>query len=182
MKLTTFEKNFLAHEGIPLSEVYDARGEPIGWHKNEMKRIGKRVACNTTPHSPCGYSLKTRHGHCIICNRQALSHIARYNQLGIVYVAYSKTRNLIKIGCTENLIEREASLRNQSYGGCNDWKIEHDRFTKEMSRIENEVHIKLHQYAVTALYEKDGDFQEANELYICSIEQAKKALDSLLDC
>jgi len=181
MKLTTFEKNILAQEGIPLSGVYDACGEPVVWHKSEMKRIGKRVACNTTPHSACGYSLKTRHGHCIICNRQALSHIARYYQFGIVYVAYSKTRNLIKIGCTEDLIEREASLRNQSYGGCNDWKIEHDRFTQEMSRIENEVRIKLDQYTVKAWYEKDGDFQEANELYTCSIEQAKNALDSLLD-
>ncbi|WP_083916915.1 GIY-YIG nuclease family protein [Thioalkalivibrio sp. ALJ24] len=173
------QKRFLVDQNIPLSSVLDATGIPRKVYQPMMKELGKEVAIGVTPCRVYGHEMRTRHGHCVQCNTQAIAFMRRFHESAYVYILESQSESLVKVGTTGNLRERVDQLNYYGYGGCSDWRLFSYKFCEFAARVENRVHKKLSGYLVDRSYFKDGFIVDCQEIFDCNPARASKALHQL---
>ena len=175
-KLTTDQKLFLVKQSIPLSRVFNATGMSKSQYRHEMSELEMIVAYGVTPCQKEGHTLRTRSGHCAQCNTAALAFLARYDDRGEVYVAFSSDAGLVKIGVAKKHQERMRTLNSHGYGGATDWCVCYYYETINAGRIEFMAHQKLNPYRVTKSYFRTDKIIECQELFDCKVDLAVRAL------
>lgn len=167
--LSDEQRRFLKEQNIPLSIVYDASGLSRASYQSIMRDLGMEFAYGVTPCKRSGHSLRTRAGDCIQCDTSKIAYQLRHNESGFVYVAYSRSAKLLKIGVANNIQERLRNLNSQGYGGIKDWEMAFYKEYSEAGKVEMQVHNLLAQYQTVKTYFKTGSHVECRELFNCDV-------------
>ena len=186
--LTAEEKAFIASQGLDVSDFFDARG--MGGPKN-YHDLAKAQGCRFVINNTCnaGHRLKTRSGHCIMCNTATIAFQTRDSIEGTIYLAISG--ELCKIGVidsrknsTELLGRREYQINSEGgYGGRSEWRmIKKWSVPRNLGKVEHKAHELLKRYKVDGkMYKYSNERREADELYKCTIQNAVDAVKSALE-
>ena len=118
--LTKEQIEFLSTQNISLGVVFNAEGLSAKERKSQMETLEMRFAYGVTPCRKMGHTLRSLAGDCIQCNTHVIAFTNRYFDTGFIYVSISSSKELLKIGCTNNVENRTSGLNNLSYGGIND--------------------------------------------------------------
>ena len=148
--ITDAEWAFLVSQKIPLSHLFDARGRTATSWEDEAKREGSLFGLS----SECfqGHRLRTRSGHCIQCDTSRIAYMRRSSAPGFVYVAPSKAKKLLKVGCCIDVEQRERNLNNHIYGGASDWEVIAWCKTTAMGEVEFDIHRQLADISIEIPY------------------------------
>lgn len=176
MDLSKIEQDFLKRYGITEDQVFDATGMSAGLYKRRMKGANFKVAKDVTPCKEYGHRLRTRHGHCAVCNPKNLNIIKRHHLKAYVYIAYSNMLDKVKVGFCTSISERQKQLRTDKYANANDWKILGYVLVENAGKVESDAQRRLHTFRAKGIYEKNSESIDANEVFHCSIEVAINAL------
>lgn len=160
-KLTKEELGFLMHVGIPVTSVFDASNLERSTYRPLMKASGALVAGGVTPCKAEGHRLRDSYGHCVMCNPACLTHAKRHTIDAYVYVAFSVSAGLVKVGLTSNLDDRIRQMKLHKMGTAADWTICESKFCKNAPRVEAQVHRMLAKFKVDIEYgAKEGSSRE----------------------
>ncbi|MSP49851.1 MAG: GIY-YIG nuclease family protein [Alphaproteobacteria bacterium] len=174
MNLTEDELLFLSLRGWSAADVFDGRDMLQSVRRQRAEEQGKQFMLGF-PCKKAGHRLRTRSNHCIRRNPSALAYQERHKSAGFVYIAHSQTTNLVKVGMTRSLSERQDSL--SGYAGVDDWIIHFHTEVRHAGLVESRLHAKLKwKKATPRSYVKDGRPQFADEIYLCSVEYARRWL------
>lgn len=169
---------FIKLHNIPLDRVFDATGFKTKEYQALMKENDCLVAYGVTPCTDKGHTLRTRHGHCAMCNPKYLAFIKRENTSGDVYVAISLKENLTKIGSASDCKERIKNLNGQNYGNINDWKLVGYFHSDTMGADERKIQRLFTPNQIKRPFNKDGKTVYASEIYkinfLTVIDEIKK--------
>lgn len=180
--MTSDEKNFIVQQGLPDELLMDAKGQSVKQIVETMKSNGKVFAYNTTPCDQFGHTIRTRAGHCVMCDTARIAFILRQVSFGTVYIAGSINRQLIKIGTTSSKLIRAESLNRTKYGSQDDWEILFSFRCLNSGTIEFETQKVLKPYmAANINYLHEGRSQKSNELFRCSYKRAKDSILQVID-
>ena len=181
-KLTISQLAFIKKNKLVINDLFDATGLKAFEWKRKMKELGKLVAYGVNPCSASGHTLRTRAGHCVQCNSAVLAYSRRHSENGDVYVAWSKTGGIAKIGCARDANLRINSLIETCYGGQKDWSLELIYECSEAGLIETATHQLLRKHELKGItYLHDGRQQECSELFNCTLNKAKSALEKAVE-
>ena len=161
--LTPEETTFLRTQGLADSDVYDGRYQSAARWKAGVRAEGQTLVLGAHCEK-AGHRLRTRSGHCAQCNPANISYQNRYHSVGYVYIAGSLHRKLLKVGTASDIRQRLTNLKQQSYGGIQDWEMLFYAKVKFGGRVEQKALATLNRYSVSLNYNKDGRDQEATEL------------------
>ena len=173
--LSKEEKAFLRSQNLSDADVYDGRGQASA----EWKRAAREAGLTVVLGAPCakgGHRLRTRSGHCIQCDTSKISYQKRHHSVGYVYIAGSKSAQLLKIGTAVDIEQRKGNLRRQAYGGASDWEMLFSAKVTNGGKTEGEAIRRLAKYRVSASYAKDGNQQEAIEMLRVGYTKALNAV------
>jgi hypothetical protein len=182
-KLSKEQIAFLKEQGISLSQVFDASF--IKRKLDVQKQMEEQELSFYFGHSACrseGHTLRTKAGHCIQCDTSKIAYQLRHSASGYVYLAYSQSRKLAKVGFTKNHPgERAELLKKEQYATATDWEIKKQaKFEKDAGKREFAIHSLLECYQKTVAYEKyKGQMVECREVFSCPLEIASKAFDAV---
>lgn len=172
-KLDIEISEWLNKHNIPISKVMDA-SEYSGksTYGPVMKQNGFLLATGVTPCKTASHRLRTRHGHCVMCDPTKLRYQQRYSEEAIIYVARSSSdKRFVKIGITTNIERRKQTLNtNGGYAGLLGWKINFQEKVSNAGDIENLVKKKLSGFSTTQEYMKNGRLQTATEIFQAQLE------------
>ena len=142
--------------------------------------------CHFVIYNKClyGHRLRTRSGHCIICDPRRIAFQKRDSGKGVVYIA--KNSYYCKVGMIENkrktdndlLEHREYQLNTEDgYGGMTGWKIVKSwSLDKNAGKVEREAQHLLQQNKIEKMYWYSGELRTTNELFRCSLKNAEEAV------
>lgn len=173
--LTADEQTFLRSQGLSADDVYDARGQSTSQWRFGVRAAGLVLVLGT-PCGKAGHRLRTRSGHCFQCDTSKISYQSRHNSVGYVYIAGSRSEQLIKIGFAVDIPQRERNLRHQSYAGISDWTMLFSAQVETGGKVEGAVQSDLQQYAEARTYLKDGHEQQAKEVFRTTFTTAINAM------
>lgn len=128
MKIGTYtctaeETRAIARFGIHSAQIRIAQPwQTATGYREVMKAAGQSIQINAKP-CPRAHTVRNRSGRCLLCYPEAMHFQRLHEQPGWIYLAISKGSGQAKCGCTNDLFEREQSLRNQGYAGAKDWEI-----------------------------------------------------------
>ena len=178
-QLTEDQISFLRDKDIPSDRVFDATGmRPPVWQKI-MSEQGRWIAYGVAPCEAKGHTLRTRKGHCVQCKPDKLSYLRRHDEAGKVYVAYSPSKKIVKVG-TAQRTDRIDQLNGYQYGGARDWRKEFVVDCERAGKVESFAQQSLTKYAVAGTYFKDGHAIECKELFGCELPVAINAVKEAL--
>lgn len=182
-KLSKEQIAFLKEQGISPSQVFDAS---LVKSKLEVQKQMKELELSFYfGQSACrigGHTLKTRAGHCIQCHTSKIAYQLRSSASGYVYLAYSQSKKLAKVGFTKNPPkERAELLSREQYATAADWEIRKlVKFDKDAGKKEFAIHSRLEGYLKPVAYEKyKGQMVECREVFNCPLEVAAKVFDEV---
>jgi hypothetical protein len=180
--LTEDEREFLHKHNVPASLLFDAKYFRRREYIEVMKERDLLFVYNASPCKAGGHRLRTRPGHCIVCNPARIAFIKRHVTPGIVYVAYSPSAMLVKVGMTEKRVaERLEQLNLHLYGGTSDWRSEFERHCRKAGAVEFNVHERLSRKSAPGIYyERSGIVSECRELFRCSSSAAISAVKAAI--
>lgn len=171
-------KLFLEKHKIIDREIIDAKGQTMYQLADLMKSENKLFAYNTTECSR-GHRIRSRSGHCIVCNPAGITFSRRSLETGNVYIAGSIAKEYIKIGMTTvPLDQRFSRLNSRRVGNTNDWVV--------IKSVKCD-YANMHEFAIQELLRKyriDGDKYgdtESREIFKCSYEKANLTLENYFD-
>ena len=178
-KPTKEQLKFFYDYDIPLSKVYDATGLSTHRWRQDMHELEMLVAIGV---SGCkkGHTTRTQGGHCAQCKPANLAFVKRYYDENYIYIAVSKKNNLLKIGVTKDVIDRNLSLNKTGYGGIRDWRIKHSYHCNHSGRVENIVHTMLSKYSVPKSYIKEGIRVNCQEIFSCDENEAVTVVNNTI--
>jgi hypothetical protein len=177
MPLTERQKTFLFTQKIPLSEVLDATGLSKAEYQARMEEQDKLFAFGVTPCKEAGHTIRTKAGHCIECSTARIAYQRRHHIKGVVYIAGSHSKKLIKIGCTNDIDNRLKDLITGGYGQATDWEILLSAHgVLDAGRVECAVHRELINHNIAGTYIKQGRENICYELFRCSYKIARDFL------
>lgn len=173
-ELTLEQFNFLKSQRISLSSLFDASGLSQDERKQQMKLLDKLFYFGGAKCKAGGHSLRTRSGHCIECDTSKIAFQQRHSASGYVYLAYSKSHQLVKVGySSEHPQDRNEFLRKEGYGNIRDWDVKQIASrTSDAGKLEFDIHGELEGYRYRIVYEKRGQLVECREIFRCSLEHA----------
>lgn len=180
-RLTEEQAQFLNHHHVSLSRVFDATGLAKSEYRIRMKELGASVAIGVTPCFAMSHTMRSRAGHCVMCNPLHLAFQGRYEDAGDVYVAHSQQLNLVKIGTSANAHERMNQINYYGYGGANDWKIQYIKTVEKAARIEFEAQKRIGSNRAWRTYIKDGEEVDCQELFNCDVKTAIESVDQSIN-
>jgi hypothetical protein len=172
---------FLKSQGIAPAQVFDA-----SMTKSKVDRESKMEALELSLYfggaacSKAGHTLRTKAGHCIQCDTSKIAYQLRHSASGYVYLAYSKSKSLAKVGFTKNHPQdRVEMLRREQYANAADWDLKKSiRYEKDAGRKEFAIHSLLEEHLKPISYEKyKGQMVECKEVFTCDLLLATKAFD-----
>jgi hypothetical protein len=180
-KLSSIQTKFLAAHDIPLSRVFDASNLSAKLWKQAMMDLDMWVAYGGAKCAAAGHQLRARNSDCLQCRPAAIGYIKRYLESGEVYIAASKSIEILKVGAAKDSIKRIKQLNYYEYGGASDWTLQSAWTCETACKIEFEVHRILNDHRHYATYFKNGEVKECRELFRCSISVAAKAVNLVLN-
>ncbi len=183
-ELTEEQEAYLISHGIPLSAVFDAEGiwTPEKRCIQIMKDLGKWIAYGTNPCRKAGHTLYTRRRACIQCNPAAIAFMRRSIESGYVYVAGSLTKEIIKVGTSNNPERRVYALNNEEvYAGVSDWELLYAVRVNESGKVEFNAHRLLDTYAAPETYTYRGREMHCLETFHCGLSRAVSVIGSIVD-
>ena len=175
---------FLKEQGISPNQVFDASF--TGKKLDVQKKMSERELSFYFGHSACrsgGHTLKTKAGHCIQCDTSRIAYQLRNHAAGFVYLAYSQSKKLVKIGFTKNPPEERAELLNrEQYATAIDWEIKKQaKFDKDAGKKEFTIHSRLDSFQKPVAYEKyKGQMVDCREVFSCPLDVAVKVFDAVI--
>jgi hypothetical protein len=182
------DDQFLTRYSLSINDVLDARTmdteERIARMTDESKLLALMLLrCERCVEERRGIRhLRTKYGHCIYCNKCAITFIKNRNKDGFVYIAGSVSGGLIKIGSAECPLERQRSLNHTGYGGITDWHIiVHSNKIKAAGKIEAEIQGELRNHRSPRKWIEKGRETETLETFKCSFTDAQKVFNMRLD-
>jgi hypothetical protein len=175
-KLTTEQMVFLARHKIPLSRVFDATGLRPDDYRETMKQEDKLFACGVTPCDREGHTLRSRAGNCIQCDHANIAFMMRAAKPAEVYIAASRSKQLIKIGSSTDPDSRLGFLTLEAYGGADDWICVARVRCQRAGSVEFAAHSKLRDFLFPSTYMRSGRVQETYELFSCGYRSGRTAL------
>ncbi|MBX9635060.1 MAG: GIY-YIG nuclease family protein [Magnetospirillum sp.] len=178
--LSKAQMDFLASQGVSVGQLYDATGQTKDQYQSAMKRLGKSFAYGVTPCRKGGHTLRSRAGHCIQCDTSVIAYQLRNDADGIVYIAGSLERQLIKVGVCGDVNNRMYSMNWFGYGGATDWELLSYIETQKAGKAESEVHRRLAGYSKPVSYYKQGSRVDCLELFACSYKIAAAAVQAVV--
>jgi len=181
MKLTKAQKEFIERHGIRAEEVFDATGYCQTYYRSVMKEKGYVVAWGVSKCNQGHDSLRTRSGHCVMCNPASLSFQKRHKNVGDLYVMFSPSKKLIKVGIADSAIDRVITLNKQAYGNIKDWEIAHVVRVTNAGYAEEFIHARLFLYNEEIFFKKNGEMVLSKEIFSCSVKDAIKEINSLIN-
>lgn len=169
-KLKKQEIAFLDKHRIALEQIIDATGLARAEYAPLMESSGSLVAIGVTA-CELGHRMRSKSGKCVQCNPSTLAYAKRYYEPAFVYVAYSKSGGLAKVGHTQvGMSRRIALLKSQKCGGYSDWVEQCSRWCPSGPQIEDEIHALLSEFRTEREYgSKQGT---SRELYCCPAYKA----------
>lgn len=162
--LTQSQREFFEYHGVPLSEVICAEGMGA-LYKKVLKDLDYLCAYNVDRSCQYGHRIRNRHGHCMQCNSFYFARKRRDSEPGYVYLAYSETEDLFKIGACQDVDVRVKNLNKQIYGGASDWAILHFAFSGYCYRAETRVSRALSAYRKLT-FRHSGNYEDSLETYV----------------
>lgn len=165
MKLNTEQIDFLKKYKITKSSIFNAEGLTRDEYRKEMKALDKIIAYGVSPCSKFGHTLRLRTGHCVMCSPKNLAYFKRYYSSGQVYIAGSLKLQLLKIGFTHDIINRQESLNRTKYADTDDWEILLYINDKLSGQLEFKLHGILKKYNYKTFYTKEKRKIECYETY-----------------
>ncbi len=177
--LTKEHLKFIEKHRIPLEEVFDANGMKAKAYKAFMQENDYLVAYGVTPCEKAGHTLRTRYGHCVMCDPSKIAFVKRKRKPGYVYIAFSSKYALIKIGCTENYLNRIKSLNQENYGNVNDWYLIGYSYQENMGEVECNIQNQLVKYQKIRPFLKGGMIVNANEIFSVDLNYLRNVLKKL---
>ena len=171
--------DFILKHAIPLGEVFDATGWKSKDYKEFMKENGYLVAYGVTRCSNGGHELRTRYGHCVICDPAKIAYVKRKNLSGYVYIAISLENKLLKVGCAKDYKKRIFSLNSQHYGEINDWQLVAYSYQDKMGEVEHKIQLQFSDYQVKRPFNKDNKSVEASEIFDINLQTLLNKIDEL---
>ena len=181
MKLNKYQIKFLEQHNIAISQVFDATGLSKSEYKGLMKEGGFVVATGVSRCKKGNHSLKTRSGHCAICNPANLAFQMRHEISGDLYVLYSSSKRVVKVGVAGDAEERVISANKQSYGNVDDWKLKFYVNVLNAGQAEKVIHDALSEYRRQRYFIKDGVQVLEQEIFSCSVKYAIEAIKIRLE-
>ncbi|VTP98818.1 GIY-YIG nuclease family protein [Sphingobacterium daejeonense] len=175
--MDNFTKQFINKHKIDKKHIFDAKGKTINSLKLWMKANGKLYAYNST-FCKNGHSIKSKSGHCIVCNVTRIAFVKRKYKNGFLYVFGTKTKQYIKVGMTtENIFNRLQKLNSRRVGGVNDWEALLYFKVDNTNSIEFDIHKILKPYEVkNSLYQGT----QSKELFRCSYFKAESIINEYI--
>jgi hypothetical protein len=181
-QLTNEQIHFLKKQKVSPSLLFDATGLSAEERKKTMTSLEKQFYYGGAVCKTGGHSLRTKSGHCIQCDTSKIAYQQRSSASGYVYLAHSKSTNLIKVGYTKSHPQdRGKFLRDEAYGGIKDWDIKKlVELEKDAGKVEFNIHNALEQYQRPHFYEKGkGSVVECREIFSCDLNIAVDAFTKL---
>ena len=202
IQLTKEQDNFLKKHRIPLNWIMDVTGIILDKKTGEILDISKygdfRFKYNKKKvletikkydkhflfnwkncQKDENHNIRDKY-RCVECNTYSIGEVKKHNNKGFIYIAISKSENIVKIGLTGNIEDRKRTLNETNYGGISDWQIVyHINSLEKAGEIESKTQNLLSKYICNAEYLKNGRKQSTYELVKCSYKTAKFALDEI---
>lgn len=172
LKLTKTQIQFLDQHCISTDQVFDATGMSKYKYQKLMNEGNYVVAIGVSRCAKGNHSLRSKTGHCVICKPANLAFQKRYETPGDLYVFYSTTKKMVKIGVSDDVYQRVEAVNKQSYGSINDWKLKFHVRVLNAGRAEKIIHDALAEYKKERLFIKDGVWATAHEIFSCSAKYA----------
>lgn len=165
LTLTPTEIAFLTAMKLTAADVFDGRGMSRAGRGTAAKAAKCRVILCSGRCDKGGHRLKWRPGHCAQCNPAGRAYNGRYDTPGFVYIAGSPSTRFLKIGITDDVLQRTETLAyERGYGGADDWeKLFHIKVGQK-GRLEHDALALLSAHRVSRPYLKNGKQQAATEL------------------
>lgn len=178
--LTKEEEEFVAKHAIDAYEIFNADGMKTKDWKEAIQGQDYMLIANTSPCRDYGHRLRTRAGHCAICNPRNLGFQKRYYDSGELYIAYSEESRLVKVGVSSNSNQRINSLNSQNYADVTDWILFYsEKLESGVFLIETDIHKLLSQFQVNVLFSRSCNIiEQSREVFSCD---PNTALNSLKD-
>ncbi len=172
---------FLVKYDVEVSDIFDATGmKKKEWREaiegTDYKLVMNAGLCNKEYHN-----LKTRAGHCAICNPRNLRLQERYYESGYIYLAHSETLDLIKIGVSNDPENRVLVMNDQGYGDFDDWTLEYNEYSSKPYQIESAAHNYLNDFRFDITFERLGITETSREIFDCSVEEGIEAIEIHLE-
>ena len=181
MKLTKTQTDFLQQHGISMHQVFDATGLSQIKYGELMKNGGFVVAVGVTRCKKGNHSLRSKAGHCVICKPASLAFQKRYETPGDLYVLYSSSKRLVKVGVADDAHQRVDSVNKQLYGNINDWQLKFYTRVINAGHAEKIIHDALAEYKKPLYFLKGGTYTLAQEIFSCSIKHAIESIKRRLE-
>ena len=179
--LTKEQIEFLSTQKISLGVVFNAEGLTAKETKSQMETLDMRFAYGVTPCRKMGHTLRSLAGDCIQCNTHVIAFTNRYFDTGFIYVSISSSKELLKIGCTNNVENRTSGLNNLSYGGINDWEIIFYDEVENAGKIEFDIQKKLSKFFYPVIYLRNGMTVNCREIFKCDKNYVVETVKNLID-
>lgn len=181
MKLTKEQKHYLFTKfNILPDEVMDAtsmrRSEWMKLIKDSEYEVAAGVdhCTKNTKHT-----IKSKGGHCVECKPEAISFQRRHYIDAEIYLMYSPSKKLVKVGIAASSEERESSLNEVRYGNIKDWTLIYSLYVSRAGAVEKKVHKLLSEYHMPIKH-FTGNSSFATEIFSCSIKKAKTSIISIV--
>ena len=179
--LTKEQIEFLSKHKISLGVVFNAEGLTAKERKSQMETLDMRFAYGVTPCRKMGHTLRSLAGDCIQCNTHVIAFTNRYFDTGFIYVSISSSKELLKIGCTNNVENRTSGLNKLFYGGINDWEIIFYDEVENAGKIEFDIHKKLSKFFYPVIYLRNGMTVNCREIFKCDKNYVVETVKNLID-
>jgi hypothetical protein len=114
------------------------------------------------------------------CNTATIAFIRRNDEAASVYVAHSAITGLVKVGLATDVAERISTLRRLGCGGVTDWSIEQEIHCDRAGQVEFAAHAALEPWRARRSYARNGEVVECKELFLCSTQEACRAVANVL--
>jgi hypothetical protein len=177
-KLADEQKRFLASQQISESAVFDAAGMPPRFYRPLMEQEEKLFVIGVSPCLQRGHTMRTRAGHCILCDTKKIAFITRHFQQAYVYIAGSQRSKFVKLGLSRTPWNREAIINQLGYGGISDWQLLCYAKFPNAGKVEFAAHKSLTGHLTARSYTREHAEVECREIFRCGYGIAKKALES----
>lgn len=171
---------FLYSHMIPRSKVFDATGLSRQQYQVHMKELDLYFAFGVTPCRVDKHELRSRPGHCIVCDTKNIAFMKRHYSDGHVYVAHSPMSGYVKIGTTGDAAERIYNINRTGYAGATDWALKFSCKVLKAGEIEWLAQKGVEHTQIFPSYIKDGFENVCQEVFVCSVDEAIQSLKNAI--
>ena len=179
--LTKEQKDFIKKYQISEEVLFDANGEGMSEDlKQRMLDTEKVIAYNVSGcEENSDYNFTNTEGVFVQGDTDRIPFALRTYKTGYIYIAGSKKTHLIKVGSCNEVNDRIKALNitTSKSGNIDDWELILQAKTTVLGKVERMFQQKLSDYKSATQYEK-GKLQNGGELYRCSYNKAKDAMNA----